>query len=78
MGLYGPTIREACECPERKKPTKERNWVVDVRNANYSAFKGYRRTFSDYSQVRCKSCGKIWRTKANYVNDLKNENVSGR
>lgn len=38
--------------------------------ANYSAFNGYRRTQSEYSEVRCRKCGKIWRTKAAYVDSL--------
>lgn len=38
--------------------------------ANYSAFSGYRWTASDYSEVHCRKCGKIWRTKAEYVDVL--------
>lgn len=45
-------------------------WSVDVRNANYSAFNGGRRTPSVYSQVRCGTCGRVWRTKAAYVRTL--------
>lgn len=45
-------------------------WSVDVRHANYSAFNGGRRTPSPYSQVRCGSCGCVWRTKAAYVDTL--------
>lgn len=57
-----------------------KNWVVTVRNANYSAFNGYHRTPSDYSEVHCidpehtseqpPMGSSIWRTKAAYVDDL--------
>lgn len=45
-------------------------WAVMVRNANYSAFNGYHYTPSDYSLVRCGTCGAHWRTKAGYVATL--------
>lgn len=35
-----------------------------VRNGNYSAFNGYRFTPSDYSSVRCLTCGQSGRTNA--------------
>jgi hypothetical protein len=44
-------------------------WRVEVRRANYSAFNGYRRTPSAYSQLRCGECGAVWRTKAAYVDE---------
>lgn len=47
-----------------------KSWRVDVRRANFSAFNGYRRTWSPYSQVRCGDCGAVWRTKAAYVDEL--------
>jgi hypothetical protein len=41
---------------------------------NHSAFNGYRRTPSDYSEVACLGslggCGARWRTKAAYVEDI--------
>jgi len=61
----------ACKCPERNRPLDVRRWVVLQRNANCSAFNGYRRQCSDYSSVQCHSCGHVWRTKANYVYSLK-------
>jgi len=64
------SVSFGCHCPERKKPVKERNWVVLVRKANYSAFNGYKYTPSDYSEVYCRSCGAIGRTKAKYVDEL--------
>lgn len=45
-------------------------WEVVVRNGNYSAFNGYHFTPSDYSLVRCTSCGALWRTKAKFVYGL--------
>lgn len=64
----------ACNCSEREKPVKDREWVVFIRRANRSAFNGYRRTPSDYSGVFCKSCGAVWRTNARYVDELRFEN----
>lgn len=46
------------------------SWFVYVRKANYSAFNGYHKTPSDYSEVRCPVCGRVWRTKAAYVDTL--------
>lgn len=48
------------------------DWVVIDRKCNYSAFNGYRRTRSAWSRVRCDSpgCGRMWRTKAAYVDGL--------
>ncbi len=60
-------IRWACDCDERSKAPKYRNWIVYKRNCNYSAFNGYHYTPSDYSALQCHSCRAIWRTKANYV-----------
>lgn len=65
----------ACKCGERDKPVSERAWVVWQRNCNQSAFNGYRRTYSDYSSVRCISCEAFWRTKANYVPQLKDSKM---
>jgi hypothetical protein len=49
------------------------HWVVAVRKANYSAFNGYHRTPSDYSEIRCTACPTRWRTKAAYVDRLPDE-----
>ncbi len=57
-----------CRCGNRDA------WRVWTLLANYSAFNGYRRTYSDYSEVSCEreegGCGAIWRTKARYVHSL--------
>jgi hypothetical protein len=47
----------ACKCSNPRH-------VVLTRNANHSVFNGYRRTYSDYSLIGCKSCGRLWRSKA--------------
>jgi hypothetical protein len=60
-----------CKCPERKKPVLDRDWVIEQDRCNHSAFDGYRWTPSDYSTVRCLSCGRVGRTKAKYVLDLR-------
>jgi hypothetical protein len=46
--------------------------VVTIRNANYSAFSGYRRTWSEYSEIRCLNTGHRWRSKAKHVELLRN------
>lgn len=53
-----------------KNRDHRRHWRVLMRNANRSAFNGYRRTPSDYSAVRCPACHLVWRTKAAYVATL--------
>lgn len=46
------------------------NWRVVHYRCNHSAFNGYRHTCSDYSAVTCEKCGRVWRTKAKYVDNL--------
>jgi len=46
------------------------HWVVIAYHGNASAFNGYHWTPSDYSACRCEECGRVWRTKAAYVDDL--------
>jgi len=60
-----------CKCPERKKPVAARNWVIEQFRCNHSAFNGYHWTASDYSTVRCLECGCVGRTKAKFVDDLR-------
>lgn len=60
-----------CKCPESKKPMRERLWLVAQRWCNHSAFNGYKYTPSDYSSIHCGNCSASWRTKAGYVNELK-------
>lgn len=54
----------------RVKAHKPGRWVVAERKASYSAFNGYRRTPSDWSQMFCQGCGACWRTKAAYVDTI--------
>lgn len=48
----------------------ERDWRVTMRGYNQSAFNGYRRTPSAYSEIRCFNCESRWRTRAAYVERL--------
>lgn len=63
----------SCRCEERCKPVEQRAWVVWDRNCHHSAFNGYQRTPSDYSLVYCKACGALGRTKAKFVDQLRDE-----
>jgi hypothetical protein len=65
------SVSFSCHCPERKKPVRERKWVVIQRNCNHSAFNGYHKTPSEYSDVYCQVCRALGRTKARYVDLLK-------
>jgi hypothetical protein len=56
----------ACRC----EPKTRAGWYVANYRCNYSTFNGNRRTPSDYSAVRCQTCGASWRTKAAYVESL--------
>jgi hypothetical protein len=56
----------SCNCEERKKPIEARAWEWLQFKCNHSAFNGYHRTSSEWSSVICKTCGAVWRTKANW------------
>lgn len=73
---YGmlPSERERNQTCQREHRD---SWEVLQRNGNASAFNGYHWTPSDYSCVRCTSCGRVWRTKAAYVDSLPNVPVAG-
>lgn len=60
-----------CHCLERAKPVAERNWIVTQRHVSYSAFNGYHAKYSDWSTVRCLSCGGHGRTKAKFVDKVR-------
>lgn len=70
------SARVSCKCirqlsfRETRSIFRKQNWVVIQRNSNQSAFNGYRRTPSDYSEIQCRACRAIWRTKAKYVEYL--------
>jgi hypothetical protein len=53
-------------------------WVVVRREFSCSAFDGYRRRPSDYSDVRCATCGVLWRTNAGYVAALPDAPLEAR
>lgn len=61
--------------PPCKDPTHRPLWRVRMRRYNESAFNGYHRTPSDWSQVVCEAltlparCVQ-WRTRAGYVDTL--------
>jgi hypothetical protein len=57
----------ACSC----LPNVPSHWRVKKRKHNNSAFNGRRHTPSDYSEVVCLRCNGSWRTKADYVDKLK-------
>jgi len=61
----------SCKCAERKKPVAKRAWRVMQRKCNHSAFNGYHWTPSDWSHVVCLSCRASGRTKAKYVDELR-------
>lgn len=54
-------------CTERSHRPR---WRVVMRHFNCSAFNGYHRTPSAFSQVLCLECGINWRTSATYVEKL--------
>jgi hypothetical protein len=58
------------------------SWAVVNRKCNFSAFNGYHWTYSDYSLVLCDpdlgGCGRRWRTKAAYVDDLPDQGEQER
>lgn len=60
----------ACKCIERKKPANQRKWRILQYKCNHLAFNGWRYQRSDYSAITCLRCRMVWRTKANYVEQL--------
>lgn len=60
-----------CKCPERSKPVGERDWVVTEYKWNSGAFVTAGGEYSDYSEIRCLQCAARGRTKAKYVEQLK-------
>jgi len=61
----------SCNCMMRGSSIfRGLNWRVLQRNCNHSTFNGSHRTPSAYSEIKCLSCGRCWRTKAAYVSRL--------
>jgi len=65
------SVSFGCKCKERLKPVEERNWVILQNHCRHSAFDGYKWAYSDYSTVHCLTCGTCGRTKAKYVDYLR-------
>lgn len=63
-----------CACRDLRLCDRKRYWRVTMYRANMSAFNGYHRTPSRYSEVTCQRCGVRWRTGAAYVERLIVEN----
>lgn len=72
------SVSFSCHCEERKKPIENKNWIVLVRKGNYSYFEYPKGQFhhSNYSLVFCKSCKAFGRTKAKYVELLRDGNFN--
>ena len=68
------SVSFGCKCEKKDK----NNWRVLHRKCNYSAFESpkYGRHPSDYSTVFCLRCNALGRTKANYVDGLKDITTS--
>lgn len=62
---------QRCRCAEAAKPIRSRRWRVWQRHCNHSAFNGGHYTPSAWSAIGCLECGMHWRTKANYVHQIK-------
>jgi hypothetical protein len=61
--LSAESRARAAACAREHRAT----WRVLARECNYSAFNGYHYTPSDYSSLRCGTCGRCWRSNAGYV-----------
>lgn len=59
-----------CTCGRSQRGPNDSDWVVTQYHCNHSAYNSYRYTPSDYSEVTCRRCGAVWRTKAGYVEHL--------
>lgn len=71
----------SCRCPERAKPVGERRWVVLSRHVHFSTFsrgRGLGGTYTPYSAVLCLACRACGRTKAAYVNQLRDATKEDR
>ena len=57
------SARQRAETARCSREDRE-DWVVTMYRGNRSAFSGYHFTPSEYSELRCKACGRRWRTRA--------------
>jgi len=62
-----------CECPNKLKNKPHPRWLVVKRKWNDSTFIPNGGKPSDYSTVTCVDCNAVWRTKALYVDKLKDK-----
>ena len=69
------SVSFGCHCPERDKPATKRRWVVVRRRCNFSAFNGYKWRPSEYSLLHCRACKATGRTKARYVEDIRDGRI---
>lgn len=73
----------SCLCSERHRPFEKdlpvgsndrpRQWFVLRRNYSVSAFNGGNREWSDFSDIECRVCGARWRSRALYVDYLRDD-----
>ena len=74
--MSSPVLRHVRETEHDRQVKCSREhrpfWAVIQRHGNASAFNGYHWQYSAYSSVFCRlaSCGRYWRTKAVYVEQL--------
>lgn len=63
-----------CMCQGTLKE-KMKYWKIHTYKGNNSAFNGYKFTPSDYSSISCERCKMYWRTKADYVISLREQQI---
>lgn len=61
-----------CQCVGSTKEVRKNWFIIKFRMAK-SAFGRNVWVFSESSEICCANCGAFWRTKAKYVNELKNK-----
>ena len=64
--LEAEAHQRALECGREHRE----HWEILQYRCNHSRFNGGHYTPSDYSQLRCSLCGRVWRTKAAYVEQM--------
>lgn len=61
----------SCKCSKTIEE-RRKNWEIVNYKCNYSSFESPKNGYhpSDYSDLKCKKCSAMWRTKAKYVDKL--------